>query len=176
MTQARAESDMPLDRNESYWLLDDELLEATKAYGIRELSTYPDYGELKSELAQYAGVEPNQLCLTPGSDAAIESIARELVGKEGEALLPVPTFYGYESILDRASSTTLPITYTEKGSQFFFPKEELLEAIKSETVKALFLCNPNNPLGHLASMEVLFELNQKVLAKARSLLLNYQLR
>ncbi len=153
MAQPRKESDMPLDRNESYWLLDDELLEATKTYDVRALSTYPDYGELKAEVAQYAGVRPDQICLTPGSDAAIESIARELVGKEGEALLPVPTFYGYESILDRANATTLPITYTEKDGQFFFPKEQLLEAIKSETVKALFLCNPNNPLGHLASME-----------------------
>ena len=153
MAQPRAASDMPLDRNESYWLLDDELLEACKAYDVRGLSTYPDYGELKTELAEYVGVRPDQLCLTPGSDAAIESIARELVGKDGEALLPVPTFYGYESILDRASSNTLPIPYTEKDGEFFFPKEQLLEAVKSETVKALFLCNPNNPLGHLASLE-----------------------
>ncbi|MDR3546942.1 MAG: histidinol-phosphate transaminase [Candidatus Pacebacteria bacterium] len=157
MAQPRAATDMPLDRNESYWLLDDELLSACKEYGVRELSTYPDYGELRIELARYANVTPEQICLTPGSDAAIESIARELVGKDGEVVLPVPTFYGYESILDRASSTIRPITYTEKDGQFHFPKEELLRKIESESIKAVFLCNPNNPLGHAASKEEVME-------------------
>ena len=35
---------MPLDRNESYWMLDGELMEAARALGARELSTYPGYG------------------------------------------------------------------------------------------------------------------------------------
>lgn len=162
MAQPRAATDMPLDRNESYWLLDDHLLSACKAYGVRELSTYPDYGELKEELARYAGVRPDQICLTPGSDAAIESVARELVGEGGEVLLPVPTFYGYESILDRASANIKPITYREQDGKFEFPKQELLQEIESAQVKALFLCNPNNPLGVCTPREDILELLQAV--------------
>ncbi|MBU6214360.1 histidinol-phosphate aminotransferase family protein [Patescibacteria group bacterium] len=138
---------MPLDRNESYWLLDEELVGAARAAGARELSTYPDYGELKAALAKYVGVTPEQILVTPGSDAAIEYIARAYAGGSGEVILPVPTFYGYESILGRVGAKIVSITYEEKDGRFVFPLEETIEALKSGTAKVLFLCHPNNPLG-----------------------------
>lgn len=144
---------MPLDRNESYWLLDDELIEAARAGGAREFSTYPDYTELKSALANYAGVAPEQLLVTPGSDAAIEHFARAYAGGGGEVLLPVPTFYGYESILERVAAKTVPIAYEERDGRFIFPLEKTLAALKSGTAKVLFLCHPNNPLGCPLSSE-----------------------
>jgi len=137
---------MPLDRNESYWMLDEELVKAA-APGARELSTYPDYAELKQALARYAGVAPEQVLVTPGSDAAIQHIARAYAGYGGEALLPVPTFYGYESILDRVGAKTVPITYEEQDGRFIFPLKKTLKALSSGSAKALFLCHPNNPLG-----------------------------
>ena len=138
---------MPLDRNESYWLLDEELVSAVRAPGARELSTYPDYGELRSALAQYAGVAPEQLLLTPGSDAAIEHIARMYAGDGGEVLLPVPTFYGYEAILERVGAKTIPILYEERDGRFVFPLAKTLEALARGSARVLFLCHPNNPLG-----------------------------
>ncbi len=147
MAQSRARTDMPLDRNESYWLIDENLLEACKQFDISVLSTYPDYDELKIKIAKYAGVTPEEICLTPGSDAVIETIARVFVGKEGKALLPVPTFYGYEAILGRVGADMIPVTYTEEGGEFQFPHEEFRREIKSEEIKAAFLCSPNNPLG-----------------------------
>lgn len=146
---------MPLDRNESYWMLSDELVAAACASGARELSTYPDYGELKAALARYAGVAPEQILLAPGSDVAIEHLARAYVGAGGEAALPVPTFYGYESILERAGAKISPISYEERDGGFVFPLAKTLEALKNNSAKALFLCQPNNPLGcPLASGEV----------------------
>lgn len=138
---------MPLDRNESYWLLDDELVEAVHAAGARELSTYPDYGELKEALAAYAGVAKEQLLITPGSDAAIEHIARAYASDGREAVLPVPTFYGYESILERVGASVVPITYEERDGRFIFPLAKTIEALVGGSVKVLFLCHPNNPLG-----------------------------
>lgn len=138
---------MPLDRNESYWLLDNDLVEAARAAGARELSTYPDYDKLKSSLAAYSGVATEQILVTPGSDAAIEHIARTYAGGGGEVILPVPTFYGYESTLERVGAKMLPIVYKEKDGQFIFPLAKTIEAIKSTSAKVLFLCHPNNPLG-----------------------------
>ncbi|MBU6214797.1 histidinol-phosphate aminotransferase family protein [Patescibacteria group bacterium] len=138
---------IPLDRNESYWLLDDELLEAARGIGARELSTYPDYGELKSALARYADVAPEQILVTPGSDAAIEYIARAYAGSGGDVILPVPTFYGYESILDRVGSKIIPILYKEENGRFIFPITETINALAKSSAKVLFLCHPNNPLG-----------------------------
>jgi len=138
---------MPLDRNESYWLLDDELVKAVRAPSARELSTYPDYGELKEALAQYAGVAKEQLLVTPGSDAAIEHIARAYAGNGGEAILPVPTFYGYESILERVGAKIVPITYEEQNGRFIFPLAKTVTELAKGSAKVLFLCHPNNPLG-----------------------------
>lgn len=138
---------MPLDRNESYWLLDDELIEAARAAGARELSTYPEYGELKNALAAYTGVTKEQVLVTPGSDAAIEHIARAYVGGGGEAVLPVPTFYGYESILERVGAKMVPIAYEERDGRFVFPLAKTIEALADGSAKVLFLCHPNNPLG-----------------------------
>jgi len=138
---------MPLDRNESYWLLDEELVGSVRAPEARELSTYPDYSELKGALAAYAGVTKEQLLITPGSDAAIEHIARAYAGAGGEAVLPVPTFYGYESILERVGAKVVPITYEEQDGRFIFPLAKTLEALASGFAKVLFLCHPNNPLG-----------------------------
>lgn len=138
---------MPLDKNESYWMLDDELVEATRERGKEELSTYPDYAELHSVLATYAGVAPEQVLATAGSVAAIEHIVRTYIGDGGEVILPVPTFYYYETLLDSVRARTIPIAYEEKSGRFVFPLAKTLEALKRGTAKVLFLCHPNNPLG-----------------------------
>lgn len=144
---------MILDRNESYWLLTEELLALTRTLGATDLSTYPDYGELKKALAQYVGVPADHVLVTPGSDAAIEHIARVFAGKGGEVLLPVPTFYGYETILDRVETRITPLIYTEKNGQFFFPQSETVSACESKSARILFLCHPNNPLGSTLTRE-----------------------
>lgn len=136
---------MPLDRNESYWMLDDELVKAVAAPGACELSTYPDYGELKEALATYAGVAPENILPTSGSVAAIEHVARAYAS--GGVILPVPTFYYYETILERMKAKVLPLAYEERDGAFVFPLEETIAALKSNTAKVLFLCHPNNPLG-----------------------------
>ena len=72
---------MPLDRNESYWLLDNNLMEVVGAPSAPELSTYPDYSELENALARYSGVAPEQILITPGSATAIEYIVRAYAGE-----------------------------------------------------------------------------------------------
>ncbi|MFZ1075092.1 MAG: histidinol-phosphate transaminase [Minisyncoccia bacterium] len=138
---------LPLDRNESYWMLDDELLQAANGFGTREFSTYPDYSELRDAVAAYAGVAREHILITPGSDAAIEHIARAYIGAGGKAMLPVPTFYGYESILERAEIEMLPLAYEERNNHFIFPLAATIEAMAENPGKMLFLCHPNNPLG-----------------------------
>ncbi len=102
---------------------------------------------MKDALAAYAGVTKEQILVTPGSDAAIENIARAYVGGGGEVILPVPTFYGYESILDRVGAKIIPIPYEERDGRFVFPLAKTIEVLANGSAKVLFLCHPNNPLG-----------------------------
>lgn len=143
---------LPLDRNESYWMLDDELVGVARAAGARDLSTYPDYGELKNALANYAGVTKEQMLVTSGSDAAIEHIAR-MYASGGEVILPVPTFYGYETILDRVGAKIVPIVYEEQDGKFIFPLAKTIAALEKNSARVLFLCHPSNPLGCPLSKE-----------------------
>ncbi len=156
---------MPLDRNESYWLLDDELENAAHASGKKVLSTYPEYDELKHALATYSGVSEDHLLITPGSDAAIEHIARAYAGEGDTVILPVPTFYGYESILERVGLRILPMPYEEHERNFVFPLVKTIDALHRGAGKILFLCHPNNPLGSPLPKDVISEL---VLAAQKS--------
>lgn len=149
---------IPLDRNESYWLLDEGLVDAARKLGVSEFSTYPEYEELKEMLAAYAGVTKDMLLVTPGSDAAIEHVAREYAGTGGEVILPVPTFYGYETILDRVGIDITAVSYEERDGRFVFPLSETLDAMGSGSAKIVFLCHPNNPLGSPLSNEAISEI------------------
>ncbi len=134
---------IPLDKNESYWLLDEELVHVASSFNRDVFSRYPSYDDLLAMLATYADIRQDSVLMTPGSDAAIELIARSFSGTKG--VLPVPTFYGYEKILDRAGVQTIPVCYTEERGSFRFPFEETVKALAD--AKILFLCQPNNPLG-----------------------------
>ncbi len=137
---------IPLQHNESYWLLDEELREAYSGMGSRQFSTYPDYTELRTALATYAGVSPDHVLTTAGSDSAIRMLA-EIYGKDGKrVLLPVPTFYGYERIFQVVGITSQTVCYTEQDARFIFPTEETIRAIE-QGAEVVFLCQPNNPLG-----------------------------
>lgn len=148
MNPASATHLLQLQHNESYWLLSRTLVKTIKQR-LREqaFSTYPSYADLRKELAHYAGVSEEQVCLTPGSDAAIEIITQMLVDKNQRIAIPMPTFYGYEMILSRHNAKMVPILYTKAHNSFIFPLEETVRLLISGKIHALFLCHPNNPLG-----------------------------
>lgn len=136
---------VPLDKNESYWLLDDVLIAQAHTDERNALVAYPSYEELQSAIAAYAGVRPEMVLATPGSDAAIEHLARLCGGGGKRAVLPIPTFYGYETILERAGVEIQPVPYDWDDDEFVFPLGGTIEALAGASV--VFLCQPNNPLG-----------------------------
>ncbi len=145
-----------LHQNESYWLLDDALVSRIPAPTRDELSTYPNYDALRSLIATYAELEPACVTLTPGSDAGIVSIAEYCQATGKDILLPLPTFYGYESTFHRRGIHYRPFYFDEEDGAWKFPLDAVVRSLTDRS--AVFLCNPNNPLGSsipTASMEVL---------------------
>lgn len=140
-----------LDKNESYWMLDDELIDVVNKATAGTFSTYPDYKNFKDTLATYANVSPEQILITPGSDAAIEYIAKKYTKDSKEFVLPVPTFYGYENILNKIGSNVIPVAYEIQSDHFVFPLEQVISLLKQGKPKVLFVCQPNNPLGTVLS-------------------------
>lgn len=108
------------------------------------LAVYPEYGEIKEELAAFFGVEPDDFILTNGTDEAIQVLINTYVDDGNEVLLLKPSYAMYRFYAEVAGASIREIPYrTEKLA---FPLEELIEAIRPST-RAILIANPNNPTG-----------------------------
>jgi len=139
---------LPLHRNESYWLIEEDFL-ARCQLPQEALAQYPEIGHLQRSIGSRLGVAAEGVVIAAGSDAVIEAIARYCVRLGLKALLPVPTFYGYEKIAQRTGLALSYAHYRKEGGGFIFPTDEVVAALESGEIGALFLCQPNNPFGSL---------------------------
>src|ERR1700735_5738297 len=59
------------------------------------LAVYPEYGEIKQELAEFFGVEADDFILTNGTDEAIQVLINTYIDDGGEVLLLRPSYAMY---------------------------------------------------------------------------------
>ncbi|MBN1323026.1 MAG: threonine-phosphate decarboxylase [Methanotrichaceae archaeon] len=122
-------------------------LDEVFAREIPRLGHYPDneYAEYRCAAAIYAGVDPASIVVGNGSSEIIRLFA-ETVLMEGEiALIPSPTFGEY------AAQSRLVGAEVEEPCILRIPLADLLDDGSIDRAKAAFICNPNNPTGHLLS-------------------------
>jgi len=108
------------------------------------LAVYPEYGEVKQELAVFFGVESDDFILTNGTDEAIQVLINTYVDAGDEVVLLRPSYAMYRFYAEVAGASIREVPYrTEKLA---FPLEELIGAIRPST-RAILIANPNNPTG-----------------------------
>ena len=143
-----------LDKNEN---LDPILLERAHAV-LAEMAaltaaTYPEAGEVYRKLAAWAGVSPESLLLTPGSDGAIR-LAFEAFVEDDEAVIHTsPTFAMYPVYGQMFGAKAHPIEYSRKGDGPSLDVEALIASVKRIKPKLLCLPNPDSPTGTVVSPE-----------------------
>jgi histidinol-phosphate aminotransferase len=108
------------------------------------LSVYPEYGEVKRELAQFFGVDHDDFILTNGTDEAIQVLINTYIDDNDEVLVLQPSYAMYRFYAEVAGANVRAIPY--RAEKLAFPLEELLEAIRPAT-RAVLIANPNNPTG-----------------------------
>ncbi len=120
--------------------------------GVRESAQYPDpeCTELREKIAGVIGHSSEYIICGNGAADIIFSLVLALRPKK--ALIPVPTFHEYEQALKTVNCQIEYFIMEEKDG--FCLQEEFLEAI-TEDVDIIFLCNPNNPTGHLLGKDFL---------------------
>lgn len=126
--------------------------------GIRLSNHYPDVHckDLRKAIADKLKLPLEYILCGNGAADLIFSLVLAL--KPQKALLPVPSFHEYEQAL---KSVDCELTYfTMTKEQEFQLGEEFLEEIK-EDIDIIFLCNPNNPTGHLINHELLLKISLK---------------
>ena len=121
----------------------------------------PDCWQLRQELAQQIGVDPDMILVGNGSTELIHLLPRALTIKA--ALIIGPTFEEYARALTNAGSS-VQYVHARREERFRPPLNDVLRQFSAKQSKfdAVFLCNPNNPTGQVMSRLALCELAEVV--------------
>ena len=140
--------------------------------GLQKLiMSYPDpaYRELRGVLARKLEIPGEWIVCGNGASELL--MAAALAVCPGRAMIPVPTYQGYERVLEAAGAEIL--FYELTGEQGFALTGEFMESAEGirrlaeigagtdlESGAMLFLCNPNNPSGKCIEPALLKEIAQ----------------
>ncbi|WP_409251178.1 histidinol-phosphate transaminase [Bacillus sp. SCS-153A] len=123
-------------------------------------SIYPDgYAKkLRSSLSDHLGVSEKQIILGNGSDEVIQIIARGLLQRGTNTVMPSPTFpqYKHNAVIEGAEVREVEVD--ENGRHDL---EKMLEAI-NENTSVVWLCSPNNPSGEYIKEEELTDFLDRI--------------
>jgi threonine-phosphate decarboxylase len=123
---------------------------AVKMNASSLVETYPDpeCRELKKSLSSYLGIEPE--CISLGN-GAIEIIYWfvHTTSARGRVVIPAPTFCEYEVASQKAGAEVIFVPL----HNFDLDADKIIE--KAKYADAVFLCNPNNPTGMLATKQIM---------------------
>ena len=118
------------------------------------LNRYPDPQPalLRQRLADMYGVESSQLLMTRGSDEGIDLLTRVFCEANEDAILITPPTYGMYEVAANIQGVRIVRVPLEKDSGFALNKEDILNQYNS-TIKLIFLCSPNNPIGNILNSD-----------------------
>jgi len=116
--------------------------------GLAELHIYPDGAnrELRKVLAKKLAVDENQLIFGMGSDEIITMISQVFLEKGTQTIMATPTFSQYRSNAVTAGATIVEVPL-KNGTHDL---DAMLQAVTEDT-RVIWICNPNNPTGTIAS-------------------------
>jgi histidinol-phosphate aminotransferase len=132
-----------LDFNESTRGVPRAVLDALRTVTAEELARYPEYAELRRDLAKHLGLGVDQVLATNASDEGIRIVMDTVVEPGSTVVLPAPTFAMFRFYAQLAGAKLREVPYR---ADFSFPLEETLAAI-TDDVRLVVLVNPNNPTG-----------------------------
>ncbi len=120
--------------------------------GKLNLSLYPwerNEEELRDEISSYvgAGMGKENIVIGAGIDGVLDTLVKIFIANGDEALIPVPTFSLYESLVKIAGG--IP-EYVKRRNDFSIAAKDLLPMCREKT-KMVFIASPNSPTGNCIS-------------------------
>jgi histidinol-phosphate aminotransferase len=121
----------------------------------KQLHLYPDGNAFyfKQKLAKKLGVETSNLILGNGSNEIIEFLGHALLGPGDDIVVSEYCFAIYPIVAKMLGANVITVPAKKYGHDL----RAMLKAITPNT-KAVFVANPNNPTGTLASNEEVMDL------------------
>ncbi|MEK9134727.1 MAG: histidinol-phosphate transaminase [Patescibacteria group bacterium] len=150
-----------LDFNERTTPASPKVKEALKKFIESDrLQVYPEYGDLEARIAEYAGVKNGQAMVTNGGDQGIDIVCRGFLDEGDKVIIPFPSFAMHYQSAGIQGAEILEPKYNNNGE---LALGEILSLLDDAKVKLIILCNPNNPLGSIISINDV----EKILEKAK---------
>lgn len=122
----------------------------------RELNRYPAPNplDLAHAMANYYGVNAEQLLAVRGSDDGIDLLLRAFCSAGQDSItISSPTFGMYRAFAEVQGAGIIDIPLLESGGVFSLDYEATVQAARNS--KLLFICSPNNPTAHSVSRSVI---------------------
>jgi len=122
------------------------------------LSIYPDDSqqELRQRLAGYAGVAPECIVASHGSNTLIDLIVRLFIEPGDEVINCVPTFDIYRFCTEIYGGVVVNV---ERDENFNISVDAVKAAITDKT-KLIFLATPNNPSGNVIPRQDIIKITE----------------
>jgi histidinol-phosphate aminotransferase len=147
-----------LDFNENTVGCSPRVLARLREMSAGDIAQYPERAPVERIVADYLGIESNELLLTNGVDEAIHLLCETFLEPGDEVLIVVPTFSMYEI---SAAATGARVITVPAGTDFYFPTADLLSRVTART-RLIAIANPNNPTGSVAAPADLLEIARRV--------------
>jgi histidinol-phosphate aminotransferase len=120
------------------------------ASAASEINRYPEIQatDLHLEIANFHGVEPEQVLVTAGATELLCMIARALLLPGCNAITSARSFIVYKLATQVTDGKLIEVTTRDNG----YDLEAILKAIDDHT-RIVFIANPNNPTGTLLTAD-----------------------
>ena len=155
----RGENAIRLDKGELPYPPSPKVVQAI-AETANQINRYPDIlgGSLRTALADYSEVNPEQIVIGNGSDDLIELIVKIFLKPGEEVILPTPTFFVYSFATKVVGGVPIEVARKE---DFSLDLDAIINRVTSKT-KVVFLANPNNPTANLEPRENLVNILERL--------------
>lgn len=133
-----------------------EVFQNLKASDLQE---YPDPNttELKNAIANRFGVSPDMITPSSGTDELIDTLPRLLLSEGDRAVIVRPTFFRFGEATSREGGEIIKVD-TNLENNFEFNEsiaQQVIQQSRQPKTDIVWLCNPNNPTGHVISPDLL---------------------
>ncbi|HRB40917.1 MAG TPA: pyridoxal phosphate-dependent aminotransferase, partial [Bacteroidia bacterium] len=102
------------------------------------------------------------ILITTGGSEAIEIAMMTCLNEGDEIIIPEPFYANYNGFSTQAGVTVVPV-FSSIRNGFALPSHDEFEKVITPRTKAIMICNPSNPTGHLYSKEELQSLRDLAL-------------
>ncbi|MCD6488934.1 MAG: histidinol-phosphate transaminase [Desulfurococcales archaeon] len=137
-----------------------ELVEAIAREAYR-INYYPQgYTLLKKMLAEYSGVDEDNLIIGAGSMEIIDSVLRGFIDPGDKVAVFTPAYTYYIARITVNGGRSLPIPLEKPW--FSYNDDLVLETITSEKPKLAIIGYPSNPVGNMPSPKLVLEIADHV--------------